>query len=128
MYVILSNKPAKLFKYTFTTMLFSAIEITDIRLEPVNQNFNTTHEGVVLLKTGGGWYSVCKDGFRKDWGKKEAMVACRQLQYEGGWPIDVDRMADEYSSQSFADFDCSWCKYNTNLETKQEELASLFSS
>ena len=101
--------------------MISAIDINDIRLEPVNKNSNTTHEGVVLLKNWDAWYSVCTNGFRKDWGKKEAMVACRQLQYEGGWPIDVDRMAVEYSSQSFVDFDCSWRKYKHYImSTKQQ--------
>ena len=66
---------------------------------------------MVLLETKDVWYSVCEYGYGKDWGKKEAMVACRQLQYEGGWPVDVDRMATEYSNQSFVDFDCSWRKY-----------------
>ena len=109
--------------YWFLLLLVSAIHVSDISLKPVIQNPNTTHEGVVLLKNeDDAWYSVCKDGKDKNWGKKEAMVACRQLHYEGGWPIDVDSLATEYSNQSFVDFDCSWRKYNCYRVTKGEEI------
>ncbi|XP_072047044.1 lysyl oxidase homolog 2-like [Amphiura filiformis] len=46
------------------------------------------------------------------WAQQEAMVACTQLGFLGGWTIDVKTPASTFASQCVSDFDCSWPERN----------------
>ncbi|XP_072046716.1 lysyl oxidase homolog 2-like [Amphiura filiformis] len=85
----------------------TAIDVIDIRLKSINANYS--NEGVVQIKSGTEWYVVCRDG-DKTWGQREAMVACIQLGYKGGWTFSVEKNASTFLNQYSSDFDCSGSK------------------
>ena len=78
---------------------FSAI--TDIRLKEQN---NMNKSGVVELKYVGNWLTVCKQSNRDSWNMRAATVACRQLHYEGGWPLSFNKTPE--STIHLCQFDC----------------------
>ena len=53
--------------------------------------------------------NVCHDGDQKKWGQREAITACRQLNYKGGWPITMEQR--EISTKHLNNFDCDECKF-----------------
>ena len=65
--------------------------------------------GLVSLKYGDDWMNVCHDGDQKNWGQREAITACRQLNYKGGWSTTVKQR--EVSTKHLNNFDCDECKF-----------------
>lgn len=99
------------------------MEIMDISLKSTTAGSNTSNEGVLLLKTDNRWYPVCREGSEKVWGRKETLVACRNLQYQGGWSVELDNVPELYQDQYFKDFDCDhWCKLRILIKINQYML------
>ena len=78
------------------------MQISGIRLLGESEN----NKGVVEIEYDGSWRPVCQG---KWWGVPEALIACRQLDYQGGWPIagllpDVSPSSTIYAG----DFDCGF--------------------
>ena len=79
-------------------------------MEPVSTDLN--NEGVVLIRSDKTWYGVCHEGPSENWGKDEAMVACVQLEFKGGWPVTMQNVNASNLAGAFAnDIDCNWRKY-----------------
>ena len=61
------------------------MQISGIRLQGESDGINESpNKGVVEIEYNSSWRPVCQN----KWGIKEALVACRQLNYQGGWTID----------------------------------------
>ena len=91
----------------YLSFLFIGIKIENISLTG-NIQSPYASAGLVSLKYGEEWKSVCHDGDQKNWGQREAITACRQLNNKGGWPMIVEKK--EVSSQHLNNFDCDECK------------------
>ena len=53
--------------------------------------------------------SICYHGDPNTWGKREAIVACQQLGFKGGWPLN-ERQEQISSDLCLNNFDCDGCK------------------
>ena len=101
-----------MFKLLFSFFhLFEVAQIQNISLMEYIQTPYTT-EGIVAVKYADVWSNVCYYGDRKSWGKREGITACRQLGYEGGWPLMANQSKPE-SHIHLRDFDCNECEYIT---------------
>ena len=69
-------------------VLFLAAEITGIRFE---DNITDTRNGVILLQYENTWVTICHHGEPNTWGKREAIVACTELGFAGGWPTEIKK-------------------------------------
>ena len=59
--------------------------IIDIRLQSVDDVFHKRGAIDVRLENSSTWSRVCQGYGRGKWGEKEAVVACKQLNFTGGW-------------------------------------------
>ena len=63
-------------------------------------------QGVILLEYNDDfWVSICYDGDIHQWDKRSVIVACRQLGYNGGWPIMIEGDSDR-TEMHLQDFEC----------------------
>ncbi|XP_072047776.1 uncharacterized protein [Amphiura filiformis] len=88
--------------------------------------------GLISLNYRGKYAHICHNGDQKNWGKREGDTACKQLQFEGGWPYDIDK--GQYGShvQNLNNFDCdetdtdlNYCEYDITDDCENSKLAGI---
>ena len=85
------------------------ISVTGNRIDGIKltNNSNNIGTGIVILNFSGEWRKVCYYGYGRGWGKSSANVACRQLQFLGGWPISFGDTSPYESKEYLCNFDCN---------------------
>ena len=95
-------------------LFVEALEIQNISLiENIKSPYAAV--GTIEVKFEDRWSNVCYYGNQKIWWKREATTACRQLQYEGGWPLEVNQTSSVAGAKYLYNFDCDECKFEYTL-------------
>ncbi|XP_072047042.1 uncharacterized protein [Amphiura filiformis] len=88
--------------------------------------------GLISLNYRGKWAHICHYGDQKNWGKREGDTACKQLQFAGGWPYDIDEGKYGSHVQNLNNFDCdetdvdlNYCEYEIADECENLKLAGI---
>ena len=107
---------------THTSCLITegAPRIIDIRLQPVDDESHRRGAIEVLLENNSTWSKVCFANYSEggEWGEKEAVVACRQLNFTGGWRYSLRQQTTSSNvseQQHVHDVTCKGCKLSTTF-------------
>ena len=96
------------FIHLFSTPPSVAPTITAIRLLDESGRLNPSHGRVELQLDilAPLWYGICKDGSNDprhhSWDRMSAIVACRQLNFLGGWNESVRGLSTRYTLEDFS--------------------------
>ncbi|XP_072047775.1 uncharacterized protein [Amphiura filiformis] len=88
--------------------------------------------GLISLTYRGKYAHICHYGDQKNWGRREGDTACKQLQFAGGWPYDIDQGKYGSHVQNLNNFDCdetdtdlNYCEYDFTDECENSKLAGI---
>ena len=84
----------------------SGNEITEIKLCDTNLQCTSKKAGIVRVKYNEMWLNVCSKTNVDSWEKRAANVSCQQLNFLGGWPLDINETGQLRSNKYLCKFNC----------------------